>query len=132
MEIKFQARHLRLVDFHTGGGGEQPLHILSARSLFTTLVVTDLERYCDIDVKRGVANALRVQVTYPRDEAKRLWRCGLDTTAIDGGINGFGGSGADCSLSSTNPSPVYDPSVTLYRIPCVVHVLTNGSTRTAG
>ena len=57
----------------------------------------------------------------------RLWRCGLDTTAIDGGINGFGGSGADCSLSSTNPSPAYDPSVTLYRIPCVVHVLTNGS-----
>ena len=27
------------------------------------LVVNDLERYCDIDVKRGVANALRVQVT---------------------------------------------------------------------
>ena len=41
------------------------------------LVVNDLERYCDIDVKRGVANALRVQVTYPRDESKRLWRCGL-------------------------------------------------------
>ena len=41
------------------------------------LVVNDLERYCEVDVKRGVANALRVQVTYPRDEAKRLWRCGL-------------------------------------------------------
>ena len=40
-------------------------------------MVNDLERYCDIDVKRGVANALRVQVTYPRDESKRLWRCGL-------------------------------------------------------
>ena len=36
-----------------------------------------IERYCEIDVKRGVANALRVQVTYPRDESKRLWRCGL-------------------------------------------------------
>ena len=23
----------------------------------------------------------------------RLWRCGLDTTAIEDGINGFGGSG---------------------------------------
>ena len=41
------------------------------------LVVNDLERYCEVDVKRGVADALRVQVTYPRDEAKRLWRCGL-------------------------------------------------------
>ena len=40
-------------------------------------VVNDLERYCAIDVKRGVADALRVQVTYPRDESKRLWRCGL-------------------------------------------------------
>ena len=39
--------------------------------------LNDLERYCEVDVKRGVANALRVQVTYPRDEAKRLWRCGL-------------------------------------------------------
>ena len=28
---------MRLVDFHTGGGGEQPLHILSARSLFTSV-----------------------------------------------------------------------------------------------
>ena len=37
----------------------------------------DLERYCEVDVKRGVADALRVQVTYPRDESKRLWRCGL-------------------------------------------------------
>ena len=26
-----------LVDFHTGGDGEQPLHILSARSLFTSV-----------------------------------------------------------------------------------------------
>ena len=32
---------------------------------------------CEVDVKRGVADALRVQVTYPLDEAKRLWRCGL-------------------------------------------------------
>ena len=37
--------------------------------------------------------------TYFTARPGRLWRCGLGTTAIDGGINGFGGSGADCSLS---------------------------------
>lgn len=41
------------------------------------LVVNDLEQYCAANIKRGVAEALRVQVTYPQDDSKRLWRCGL-------------------------------------------------------
>jgi len=39
------------------------------------------------------------------------------------------GSGADCSLSFTNPAAEYDPQTETYRIPVVVHVIqrTNGT-----
>jgi len=42
----------------------------------------------------------------------------------------LGGSGSDCTFSSTNPSANYDPSVVKYRIPVVVHVIraNNGTT----
>ena len=33
----------------------------------------------------------------------------------------------DCSMSNTNPASEYDPSVTLYRVQCVVHVIRNSS-----
>lgn len=38
-----------------------------------------------------------------------------------------GGGAGDCSFSTTNPDPVYDPSVVRYRIPVVVHVIRNTS-----
>ncbi len=41
---------------------------------------------------------------------------------------GFRGiSPADCSLGNTSISGTYDPSVAIYRIPCVVHVITDAS-----
>ena len=46
----------------------------------------------------------------------------------DQGPQGFRGSSPnDCSLNSTTVSPDYDPDVAIYRIPCVVHVITNSS-----
>ncbi|MCP4245484.1 MAG: hypothetical protein GY778_00395 [bacterium] len=42
-----------------------------------------------------------------------------------------GGGAADCGAFFTNPDEVYDPSVILYRIPVVVHVIRN-STGTQG
>ena len=38
-----------------------------------------------------------------------------------------GASPGDCSLNSTTIDPDYDPDVAIYRIPCVVHVITNSS-----
>ena len=39
----------------------------------------------------------------------------------------MGGGPSDCTISSTNPSDIYDPSVVTYRIPVVVHVIRNSS-----
>ena len=41
---------------------------------------------------------------------------------------GFRGiSPSDCTLGSTSINPAYDPDVAVYRIPCVVHVITDSS-----
>ena len=64
--------------------------------------------------------------SYFDQQEDRSWRCGTKgKDAIDLGL--LGGSPSDCTFNSTNPSAAYDPSVTLYRIPCVVHVITSGS-----
>ena len=64
--------------------------------------------------------------SYFAQQEDRNWRCGTkDKDTVDLGL--LGGSPSDCTFNSTNPSPAYDPSVTLYRIPCVVHVITSGS-----
>jgi hypothetical protein len=65
-------------------------------------------------------------------------RCGtpqVDPAAFgdDGVLGGggvAGGSSSDCSASFTNPAGIYAPSVVLYRIPVVVHVIraSNGVT----
>jgi len=57
-------------------------------------------------------------------------KCGIDPLvfqAID--QVEIAGSPTDCSFSTTNPAPEYDPSVEKYRIPVVVHVIqrTNGT-----
>ncbi|MEQ8844900.1 MAG: zinc metalloprotease [Phycisphaerales bacterium] len=50
-------------------------------------------------------------------------RCGTpDPRFLPGGIPGVD-SPTDCSLARTNPTADYDPSVGLYRIPVVVHVI---------
>ncbi len=57
-------------------------------------------------------------------------KCGTPTIEVNpqGGGQGFlGGGPSDCSISSTNPSEIYDPSVVTYRIPVVVHVIRNSS-----
>ena len=64
--------------------------------------------------------------SYFAQQEDRSWRCGTkDKEAVDLGL--LGGSPSDCTFNSTNPNAAYDPSVTLYRIPCVVHVITSGS-----
>lgn len=54
-------------------------------------------------------------------------RCG---TPFAQGFEDPNGSPADCSYNSTNPSAEYDPSVALYRIPVVFHIIRadNGTT----
>jgi len=64
--------------------------------------------------------------SYFAQQEDRSWRCGTkDKETVDLGL--LGGSPSDCTFNSTNPNAAYDPSVTLYRIPCVVHVITSGS-----
>jgi len=58
-------------------------------------------------------------------------KCGIDPVmfeALDDLVN-TAGSPSDCSFSTTNPAPEYDPSVEKYRIPVVVHIIqsTNGT-----
>lgn len=48
-------------------------------------------------------------------------KCGAPAQTFEDGPRAPG----DCSMNFTNPSAVYDPSVVKYRIPVVVHVLTN-------
>ena len=58
------------------------------------------------------------------------FRCGTPVVADDqqGDPHGFlGGGPSDCSMSSTNPSDIYDPAVVTYRIPVVVHVIRDSS-----
>jgi hypothetical protein len=64
-------------------------------------------------------------------------RCGMADVIVEAGGERLlaqvkaaaGGSTADCSLSLTNPSAIYDPSVVKFYIPVVVHVIqhTDGS-----
>ena len=44
-----------------------------------------------------------------------------------GGVGFMGGGPSDCSISSTNPLDIYDPSVVTYRVPVVVHVIRNAN-----
>ena len=55
-------------------------------------------------------------------------RCGVPNYHIDDWrqLEGFM-SPSDCSMTNTNPDEEYDPSVSLYRIPCVVHVIRNAN-----
>jgi hypothetical protein len=52
-------------------------------------------------------------------------RCGHVQKFDQGGLAGGGPS--DCTYTFTNPDAVYDPSVGLYDIPVVVHVIRNSS-----
>lgn len=69
------------------------------------------------------------------DLSDPLNKCGTPTPGLDGkggggqpiGRFGGGGSPADCTMSSTSIDPVYDPEISIFRIPCVVHVIMNSS-----
>ena len=57
-------------------------------------------------------------------------KCATPDPSLDGGggqieMRGFAPS--DCSYTSTTISSEYDPSVAIFRIPCVVHVITNSA-----
>ena len=57
-------------------------------------------------------------------------KCGTADPSIDGDGGQIGGARfapSDCSYTSTTISPEYDPEVAIYRIPCVVHVITNSA-----
>jgi hypothetical protein len=55
-------------------------------------------------------------------------RCGVPNYHIDDWrqLEGFM-SPSDCSMTNTNPAAEYDPGVSLFRIPCVVHVIRNSN-----
>ncbi len=57
-------------------------------------------------------------------------KCGTADPSIDGDGGQIGGARfapSDCSYTSTTISPEYDPEVAIFRIPCVVHVITNST-----
>ena len=54
-------------------------------------------------------------------------KCLYENSGIDPAGALAGGGPSDCSMSFTNPASIYDPSVTKYMIPVVVHVIRNNN-----
>ncbi len=92
-----------------GEPSEQPMatETLEGQVIAGDLVFDSWSEYFDSDYFRD--NGLRCGIS-------------LEAAVIEARL---GGSANDCSFSSTNPSPVYDPAAALYLIPVVVHVIQN-------
>ncbi len=59
--------------------------------------------------------------------ARKALRCGTVSSGVNVAVAAVAEGPQDCTFSLTNPDPAYDPSVELYRIPVVVHVIRTSS-----